>query len=111
MILFGIVVGIYLHMMVTWLFYLAVMNLDRRKDELTWKQKIFTYPILWVGLLLDVSFNLIEGTVMFMELPRETLFTPRCARHIHDPGWRGSVVRFWCHNFLNPYDKSGNHCS
>lgn len=101
---------LYLFMYVTWLYFLAVMNLDRKKDELTLPAKVFAWPIFIVGFALDVSFNLTVGTLSFLELPHELTFSERCSRHINEGGWRGDVARWWCDNYLNPFDKSGKHC-
>jgi hypothetical protein len=101
---------LYLFMYVTWLYFLAVMNLDRKKDELTLPAKVFAWPIFIVGFALDVSFNLTVGTLSFLELPHELTFSERCSRHINESGWRGDVARWWCDNYLNPFDKSGKHC-
>jgi hypothetical protein len=37
-------------------------------------------PWAFVGLVLDAAFNATAGTFMFLELPRELLFTSRCKR-------------------------------
>jgi len=105
-------VGVALFMAFLWVFYLAVMNLKRNEAQLTPVAKAFGYPILWLGLVLDFLFNVIVGTVVFVELPKEWLLTGRLQRHLRDgkEDWRDGVARWFCHNFLNPFDPSGKHC-
>lgn len=57
---------------------------DNHKDEITWRLKIPVYLMFVVGLLADVAFNWTVGTVIFLELPKEFVFTDRLKRH-----WRG----------------------
>lgn len=102
---------IYLAMAVMWLQYLAVMNLDGNRKKLTLIAKLWAYPILLVGLVSDVLFNFTIGTTSFLEWPEEFLFTTRCKRHLHSTTWRGRVARWFCHNFLDPFDPDGGHCS
>lgn len=41
------------------------------------------YCALFVGIIADVIFNAIWGTLIFRELPKEWLFTDRLKRHWH----------------------------
>lgn len=98
---------------VTWVAYLAVMALKANQHELTPTAKFFAYFFLFViGYPLDVLMNVICGTVFFLELPRETLFTARCNRHItQGSGWRKAQAQWWCCNFLDPFDFNDRHCT
>lgn len=100
----------YLAFAAMWLQYLAVMNLKENRSKLTIAAKLWAYPMLIVGVLSDVLFNMVIGTVVYVELPRELLFTARCNRHIGEEGWRGDVARWFCRNFMDPFDPAGNHC-
>ena len=60
-----------------------------------------------VGLVLDVLFNVVCGTYLFRELPREFTFTSRCKRHKASGGWRASKAKAWCAQ-LNKFDPG--HC-
>ncbi|OQX30709.1 MAG: hypothetical protein B0D96_03335 [Candidatus Sedimenticola endophacoides] len=95
---------------VTWIHYLAIMNLSRNRRKLTPFARFWAYNALVIGYPLDCLFNLLLGTLFFLELPREWLFTARCDRHLDDPGWRGRNARFFCHNLLDPFDPKGTHC-
>jgi len=111
----------YITLETTWLFYLAVMHLKEERDRLkklgkdfTTSQKIFGYPILGIGLIIDVFLNFTVGSISFIEPPRidkkEWLFTARVSRWNDTDGWRGDLARWYCSNFLDPFEKGG-HCS
>jgi len=116
MIILYIIGGAYLIMLITWLFYLSVMNLSRNQTDLTIYTKLFAYPILWMGLLWDFVFDKVIGTVSFLEIKPYWLFTGRCSFHLNSvktgwlPNYRKKVATFWCKTFLNPFDPSGSHC-
>jgi hypothetical protein len=74
------------------------MHVKRLRDEgtvftLFWKVGILPWAV--VGVTLDLAFNVVAGTLMYMELPQELTFTSRCKRHIHSPGWRSHIARWW----------------
>jgi len=102
----------YLSIGITWIFYLAVMNLSRNKAHLTPVSKCFAYPMLGIGLVADMLFNFLWGTILFLEIPQELLMTARLKRHLNDHrlDWRDRNANWFCRNFLNPFDPSGDHC-
>jgi len=106
-------IPVYIYLAITgmWILYLAGMNLKRNEHKLTLPAKLIAYPAFWFGLLCDVVFNIVLGTVFFIEPPREFLFTARCERHMHDDNWSGALARWFCKNLLDPYDPDGRHCS
>ena len=86
--------------------FVLVMHAKKLNDEaklsLFWRVHIFPWVV--VGLALDVAFNAVAGTLMFVELPREWLFTTRCKRHFRgSEGWRLSIAKFWART-LNEID-------
>lgn len=94
-----------------WLFFLAVMSLKRAKDAglLTTTAKVFGYPVLFAGLLLDFLANTFVLTVLLCELPREGTVTSRLKRHNRtSTGWRKAVAA-WAEPLLDPFDPSGDH--
>lgn len=95
----------------TWGAYLSVMHLKAARDagRLTPAAKVLGYPWLAVGLLLDVVFNVVVGSLLFAELPREFLFTTRVSRLNDRPGRRGDLARWFCSQLLDPFD-AGGHC-
>jgi len=111
-IVLGAVLSVFLFIAYTWVFYLAVMNLARNKERLTPVNKVFAYPMLWVGLVADMLFNFTVGSLMFLEVPQELLMTTRLKRHLrdHKKDWRDRNANWFCYHFLDAFDSSGKHC-
>jgi len=112
-----IVAFCYITMGITWVFYLAVMHLKEERDRLkklnkdfTLWQKLWAIPILILGLFIDVFLNATVGTIIFIEPPKEWLFTGRVSRWNDTGGWRGKLARGICNHLLDPFEKGG-HCS
>ena len=106
----------YLLFYVTSIYYLAVMKLNDYKNtqekrglKVSTTIKFVAYPILIPGLIIDTVFNVVLGTIIFWEPPKEALFTARCDRWLSDSGWRGRRARWWCSEMLDPFD-DGSHC-
>ena len=87
--------------------YVLAMHVKKLRDEgtdipLFWLVNVL--PWVMLGLALDVAFNLVAGTLMFVELPRELLFTARCKRHFRaGEGWRLELAQWWA-RALNTWD-------
>lgn len=100
-----------------WLQYLAIMNLQRARDSATLPTMAFRIatPILYFGLLCDVLLNVIWGTVMFLDLPREWLLTSRLERYKYgkggtaQKGWRLVLTEWLAAVLLDPFDPKGQH--
>lgn len=94
-----------------WLFYLAVMNLDRAKREgrLSKPALFFGYPILIAGLMIDLLCNLLVS-VPFLDLPRETTVTARLKRYAKgSEGWRKRFTLWFADDMLGDFDPTGKH--
>jgi hypothetical protein len=96
------------------LFFLAYVPVKQAHDDNTlsdqatlmvWAAKFTVY----VGLVIDIGFNVLLATFIFVELPtKDTLtFTARCKKWKDDAGYRGAIVRWVCRS-LNLYQK--RHC-
>lgn len=109
--LYGVVIAI-MSTYGLWVLYLAVMALKRAKDAGVISKMALTlgYPILFVGLLLDMFVNLFVFTIILMELPQELLVTSRLERHGKQGGWRGDFSRWFCEGMLDKFDPTGDHC-
>jgi hypothetical protein len=100
-------------MWLLWVFYLAVMNLDRAKREN--KLNLFTYilgvPVLLIGALVDTIVNVFIMTIIFFELPREALVTSRLQRHwkTAPDSWRGKLSKNISRSLLDNFDPTGDH--
>lgn len=97
---------------VLWLFYLAVMSLARARDAGT--ISIVAYrlgmPVLYVGLVLDFTTNVLFASLLFLELPREWTVSARLNRLAASGiGWRSQLARWIGTNLLNDFDARGPH--
>ena len=95
-----------------WIFYLAVMNLKRVRDDGKLHGIAFALgmPVLIVGLILDTFVNCVVMTVVFLEFPKETLGTSRLKRHWETApdSWRGKFSRRFSNILLDEFD-DGDH--
>lgn len=94
-----------------WVFFLAVMRLKEVRDTvgLSFWCKVFGYPVLCVGLLLDFLCNVFALSLILMEVPKEGTVTARLKRHNREStGWRKSVA-VWAEQLLDRFDPSGDH--
>lgn len=94
-----------------WVFFLAVMRLKEVRDTvgLTFWCKVFGYPVLFVGLLLDFLCNVFLLSLILLEVPKEGTVTARLKRHNREStGWRKSVA-VWAEQLLDRFDPSGDH--
>lgn len=85
-------------------------------------RNILLYGLGVPFIIADVIFNIIYGSILFLELPNfknthfkfMPTFTERCSRHLHnewerqDKSWRYRIAYFLCHYLLEPWDP--NHC-
>ena len=98
-----------------WMFYLAVMNLQRAHEAKTLSKValVLGSPILIVGYLLDIFVNVVIMTVLFLELPKQLTMTERLQKHIRTSpsgSWREKLASWFCTNLLDTFDPSGKHC-
>jgi hypothetical protein len=66
------------------------------------------YPLAAAFILLDVLFNLIIGSFVFLERPREFLFTDRLKRHKAGPDGDYKEFAIYICKIMNRYDPG--HC-
>lgn len=95
-----------------WVFYVCVMRLKMLRDAgtLTIAQKVFGYPTLVVGLVLDLFVNVVVCTIVFVELPKEWTVSGRLWRHSNDDdGWRMELALMLRTQLLDSVDPSGVH--
>lgn len=96
----------------TWTYYLAMCSLKRahKANAIPKFLKPLAYVLLAGFLVADAVFNITVGTVVFLQWPRQWLFTSRCKENQNRLDWRRDAARWWCANWLNPFDPSGRHC-
>ena len=81
LVLIALILGPWLVLGMLFLAYPTVRRLKDRRDEFGWIIKIPAYTALVLGLLANVAFNVLWGSVIFREPPKEWLFSDRLKRH------------------------------
>jgi hypothetical protein len=97
---------------VLWIFFVAAMRLKQVRDagKLTTAMKAFGYPAIAIGLLIDLLVNVVLGSAVFLELPREYTLSARLWRHSTEgTGYRQKVALWLRVNLLDAIDPSGIH--
>lgn len=98
---------------ITWILYLAVMNLKRHRARLHPIAKLHAYPLLFVGVAFDFLVNVVVGTLIFLDPPQETLLTGRLKRYhriAYEGTWRARLADWICTHLLDQFDPDGDHC-
>ena len=94
-----------------YLLFVVTMAAKAAWPTLSIVPKVLLAPAAVVAMLMDVVFNLIPATIIFLDLPRELLFTYRLDRYeAAGAGWRYTVALWICQNLLNPFQQGG-HCT
>lgn len=110
-----VMTGAMLALWVLWVFYVAVMRLQMVRDEvgLTFGQKVFGYPALVIGLVIDLFVHVVLGTIVFFEMPEagEWTLSRRLWRLSNDPseGWRYRLALWLRRELLDSIDPRGYH--
>lgn len=107
-----LLLGIPTYMLICWVWYLAVMQLAAKRDQLRGVVRALAVLVLWIGLFLDFILTVIIGSIIFLSWPGEWKFTDRLERHLmrDSAHWRYKEARWICDNLLNPFDPKGRHC-
>lgn len=99
---------------VLWVLYLAVMNLLRVHQAGKLSKLVYrlAMPLLVIALTVDVLFNLVFGTIGFLQLPhykRLTLSARMDDLIKNGSGWRKRNAIWFVAHLLEPFDTSGQH--
>lgn len=108
-----VLIGFVVHTYLLFWMYGSVMSWQRARDEgkLTWHQKLFAYPGLVFGLMLDFSWTVVWGTILFFKYPQDWLLTGRLIRYKKQgKGWRFKLASYLCEKLLDSLDPKGCHC-
>lgn len=94
---------------VTWVAYLAVMNLavSDRVGSLVGHPRQLGMVLLVGGYVLDYLLNAAVFTLLTLRPPMETTVTERLNKHAAGGGWPARVARYFGAVWLNPFDHSG----
>ena len=96
---------------VLWVLFINIMTAKKYKDKIP---KVLLYPlyiVFGVGYIGDVLWNVIFGTLLFLELPdfkAPTLSDRLSYLIVTDDGWRFKIAYFICKYMIEPWDY--NHC-
>jgi len=85
----------------TFILYQMFKPLGWLRNKPRWVIAIFS-PYILLFLALDVLYNVVFGSILFLELPRELLFTDRLIRH------KPKIVAKRLCELLNAFDPG--HC-
>ena len=96
-------------MYVLWIFFLAYASLHAAWALLPVTTRILGVPVVVIGFVVDVAFNLTLGTVIFLELPHEATLSQRVSRLKRGVFWRASLATWICEALLDPFEARG-HC-
>ena len=99
---------------VLWVLYLAVMNLLRvhQAGQLSKTAYYLAWPLLGIALAVDIAFNVIVGSVIFLQPPdfkRLTLSARMDDLIRNGSGWRKRNAIIFVAYLLEPFDTSGMH--
>ena len=105
---------------VLYLAYCTLRQMSRsgRLAQLPLVVRAHCTAILAVAVGVDIAFNVVFGSILFLELPefRRLTFTARCQKWLpYFPEWnsgltrwRGAVAHWVCESWLNPAEPG--HC-
>jgi len=95
-----------------WVIYVAMMRLKQVRDagKLTLAMKVLGYPVLVFGLAIDFLLNVVVGSLLFVEFPREVTLSERLWRHSQEStGYRQTWAEWLRVNLLDAIDPTGIH--
>lgn len=81
---------------VLYILYVLVMRLkDRREKEggFDWWEWFYVVPIVTAGYLVDIFYNVVIASAVFLDPPDELTLTDRLNRYYYRSDWRGRVAR------------------
>lgn len=104
-ILYGIV-GFF----VLWFFFINVMTWRKYEAKIPKIIKPLLYVLAAVGYVIDVIFNIVYGSVMFLELPKQLTLSERLSEILRrkSRGYKYKLAYFLCSKMIEPWDY--NHC-
>mgnify|MGYP003647047512 CR=1 FL=1 len=104
------ILGVYLFLLVTWIFYVAIMSIKDRLASLHWFAKANGYLALFLfGYPLDGIANVIVSLLLFQRLPKNWLLTGTLKYWTASDDDRRAAWASWiCEYLLNPFN--ARHC-
>lgn len=94
---------------ILWVLFTNIMVWKEKEHFIPTWLKFFLYPIVAVAYILDVLFNWIFGTVLFLQLPKKPTLSERLRRILlTEDGWRWGLAFHICKHYIEPWDQG--HC-
>jgi hypothetical protein len=96
-----------------WVLYVFTMAIYRAKlsKRLGKVSMVLALPFVLLAVIVDFVANMTVATVVFLDVPRDLLVTARLQRYIRlGYSWRCRLAHAICHNLLDIFDPTGNHC-
>jgi hypothetical protein len=102
-----------LSMLVLWIFFVNVMTWKHHEEKIPKYLKPILWVIAFIGYIYDIVFNIIYGSIMFLEPPHwERLTLSARLSHIliveNDDSWRWKTAYWICTTLIEPWDQG--HC-
>lgn len=98
---------------ILWLMFIPVANVYEKAKHWTGLKKAVSYGYLWLFITIDIIYNYIYGSILFLEpasKERATL-TARLKHYLttEPDSWRGKLSYFICARLIEPWDQG--HCA
>lgn len=99
--------------LVLWVLFLAYLPLKANWRTLRMEVKIIGGVVIAVGLVVDVTFNLL-ASIPLRELPQEWTLSQRAGRYkswasLRPDCWQVKLATYLCNVWLDPFE-NGGHC-
>lgn len=94
--------------LILWVLFLAYLPLKANFKTLRPEVKFVGGVVITVGLVVDVTFNLL-ASIPLREWPQEWTLSQRCGRLKRGDGWPAKVSIYLCEVWLDPFE-NGGHC-
>lgn len=95
-----------LSLIILWVFFLSYASLKQFAPTLRPEVKAVGMVVILVGALIDITINWTLG--LALGVTRDVTLSQKCKRLGKLDSWRGTVARYLCTNWLNPFDSG--HC-
>ncbi len=90
-----------------WVLFLAYSAIWAKRDVLRIEVKSIGFVVVLIGWVVDVAFNWTLG--LMLGITKDLTFSQKCGRLKYVDGWRSSVAKYLCKNWLDPFEVGG-HC-
>ena len=98
--------GVFTFMLIGWMFANGIVWFEKTTKE---DRKLWQWAYFVVFILLDVLWNWIFASIIFLQIPRHWTLSERLRDILRtDYGWRYDLAYWMCKYFIEPHDSG--HC-